>query len=76
MAQIKGAGIVSDNGPRPQNNFLDQQKQKRSFDLVITITMKANAVLDTEKNHNFLLENDIQLPKLYTKKAERGPYLK
>ena len=38
--------------------------------------MKANAVLDTEKNHNFLLENDIQLPKLYCKKAERGPYLK
>ena len=76
MAQIKGAGIVSDNGPRPQNNFLDQQKQKRSFDPVITITMKANAVLDTEKNHNFLLENDIQLPKLYCKKAERGPYSK
>ena len=76
MAQIKGAGIVSDNGPRPQNNFLDQQKQKRSFDPVITITMKANAVLDTVKNHNFLLENDIQLPKLYCKKAERGPYLK
>ena len=38
--------------------------------------MKANAVLDTVKNHNFLLENDIQLPKLYCKKAERGPYLK
>ena len=30
----------------------------------------------TQKNHNFLLENDIQLPKLYCKKAERGPYLK